>query len=67
MNYTGRDGKFRMQGLKQTQIVLDVMQINSKQTESTAIREYMYHMQHFPDRVRAYNLLLAREAKKGDS
>ncbi|VEN57600.1 unnamed protein product [Callosobruchus maculatus] len=53
MNYSGRENKFPTKNLIQTKIILEVLQLNSKKTQVEAINEYMYHMQHVTDRIRA--------------
>ncbi|KAF5286105.1 hypothetical protein FQR65_LT12945 [Abscondita terminalis] len=53
INYTGREGKFGTGNLRQTKIIIEVMQRNSGKTAVQATEEYMYHMQHVSDRIRS--------------
>ncbi|KAB0799193.1 hypothetical protein PPYR_07073 [Photinus pyralis] len=53
LNYSGRENKFSTKDLVQTKLILEAMQHNTRRTQVEAINEYMYHMQHVTDRVRA--------------
>ncbi|XP_031335259.1 uncharacterized protein LOC116181929 [Photinus pyralis] len=53
LNYSGRENKFSTKDLVQTKLILEAVQHNTRRTQVEAINEYMYHMQHVTDRVRA--------------
>lgn len=53
INYSGREQKFRMADLKQTNVIIEVMKNGVKDAKySDAYSEYRYHLQHSGDRIK---------------